>query len=160
MNQTKLSAWLKAIIIGMVLAVLAVYGFVVPEFASFLAGLRAHENPAFCNIWIAVISVTGLPILAALFFAWKIAKNIGEDKSFSMDNARALKIIFYLALGDAAYFFLANLVLFFCDLSHPGIFIISMLAVFVAAAVAVAMAALSHLVEKAAVLQDENDLTI
>lgn len=160
MNQKNLSKWLKAIILGAVAAVLVIYGFVVPEFAGFLAGLRVHENPAFCGIWIAVISVTGLPILAALGLAWKIAKNIGEDRSFSMDNARALKTVFYLALGDAVYFFLANLVLFFCDLSHPGIFLISMIAVFAAVAVAVAMAALSHLVEKAAVLQDENDLTI
>ncbi len=160
MNQKSLSGWLKAIIIGVVLTVLIVYGFVVPEFAAFMAKLREHENPAFAAIWIAVISVTGLPVLAAMAVAWRIAKNIGADRSFTMENARALKIIFYLALGDAAYFFLGNLILYAVNFSHPGVFMLSLLAVFAAVAVAVAAAALSHLVEKAAGLQEESDLTI
>ncbi|MBO4878853.1 MAG: DUF2975 domain-containing protein, partial [Clostridia bacterium] len=44
--------------------------------------------------------------------------------------------------------------------NHPGIVLFSWIVVFFGLAVAVGAACLSHLVRKAAVLQDENDLTI
>ena len=75
-----------------------------------------------------------------------------------MDNARCLRTVSLLAALDAAYFFLGNLVLLFLNMSHPGVVLMSLLVVF--AGVAVAAAALSHLVRKAALLQEENDLTI
>ena len=46
-----------------------------------------------------------------------------------------------------------NIVLIFLNMSHPGVLIASFVVVFVGVAVAVASAALSHLVKKAAVLQ-------
>ena len=45
-------------------------------------------------------------------------------------------------------------------LSHPAIALLSLLVVFVAIAISVFFASLSHLVEKAAAMKDENDLTI
>ncbi len=53
-----------------------------------------------------------------------------------------------------------KLVLLFLNMSHPGVVLGSLLVVFAGAAAAVAAAALSHLVRKAALLQEENDLTI
>ena len=46
------------------------------------------------------------------------------------------------------------------DLSHPSIFLFSCFIVFIGIAIAVASACLSHLVRKAAVLREENELTI
>ena len=45
-------------------------------------------------------------------------------------------------------------------MSHPGVAIASLAVVFVGVAVAVGAAALSHLVGKAALLQEQSDLTI
>ena len=45
-------------------------------------------------------------------------------------------------------------------MSHPSIFIGFLFVIFAGIAVAVVSAALAHLVEKASVMQDENDLTI
>ena len=91
---------------------------------------------------------------------WKIAVNIGKDRSFTLENARLLQIISWLAAGDAAFFFLGNIVLFFLNMNHPGILLISLLICFAGVAVAVAAACLSHLVRKAADLQEQSDLTI
>ena len=65
-----------------------------------------------------------------------------------------------LAGGDAVFFFLGNLLLLLLNMSHPGVTLLSLLVVFAGAAVAVAAGALSHLVQKAALLQEESDLTI
>ena len=45
-------------------------------------------------------------------------------------------------------------------MNHPGILFISMVVVFAGIAIAVAAACLSHLIRKAAALQDQSDLTI
>ena len=77
-----------------------------------------------------------------------------------MVNSRYLKYISILALADSGYFFLANLALLFLNMNHPAVFLGSLLVEFAGAAVAVASAALSHLVQKAAKIQEENELTI
>jgi len=46
------------------------------------------------------------------------------------------------------------------NMNHPGILLLSLLICFVGVAVTVAAACLSHLVRKAAKLQDESDLTV
>jgi len=61
---------------------------------------------------------------------------------------------------DAGFFFVGNIILFLLSMSHPGVVIASLVIVFVGIAVAVAAAALSHLVKKAAVLQEQSDWTI
>ena len=48
----------------------------------------------------------------------------------------------------------------FLNMNHPGIVIMSLLIVFAGTAIAVAAAALSRLVKKAAALQEQSDLTI
>ena len=110
--------------------------------------------------WLIFLSLTAIPIYIALFFAWKIFANIGNDNSFCKENAGYLKWISWLAGGDAAYFFLGNIVLMFLNMNHPGIVLYSLIVVFAGTAVSVASAALSHLVLKAALLQEENDLTV
>ena len=110
--------------------------------------------------WLVLIWVTVLPIYAALAFGWIIAVNIGKDRSFSVENARLLKWISGLAAGDAAFFFIGNILYLFLDWSHPGVTLMSLIVVFVGVAISVAAAALSHLVMKAALLQEQQELTI
>ena len=65
-----------------------------------------------------------------------------------------------MALFDVTFFFIGNVVFLFLDMNHPSIVIASLLIVFVGVAVAVAAVVLSHLIEKAAVLKEQTDLTI
>ena len=159
MEQKTLSKWLKLILIGVGLCGLAVYGLIVPGYAI---SMRT-QYPEFANRfwpWLIFIWATAIPCCAALVIGWKIAANIGADRSFSEDNAKYLKWIAWLAAGDAGFFFLGNLVLLFLNMSHPGITLISLLLVLAGVAVTVAAAALSPLVKKAAALQEQSDLTI
>lgn len=159
MEQKTLSKWLKLILLGMGICGLAVYLAVVPSFGD---SLRS-QYPEFAGRywpWLIFIWVSGIPCYAVLVLGWRIAANIGRDASFSLENARFLRSIAVLAALDAAYVFLGNLAMLFLDMSHPGVVLLSLLVVFAGAAVAVAAGALSHLVRKAALLQEENDLTI
>ena len=159
MEQKTLSKWLKLILLGMGICGLAVYLAVVPSFGD---SLRS-QYPEFAGRywpWLIFIWVSGIPCYAVLVLGWRIAANIGRDASFSLENARFLRSIAVLAALDAAYVFLGNLAMLFLDMSHPGVVLLSLLVVFAGAAVAVAAGVLSHLVRKAALLQEENDLTI
>lgn len=160
MRQKTLSNWLKFIIVGVGLCGLVVYLLVVPMLGQTVA---AAEDGLFDRLywpWLVLIWVTALPIYAALAFGWIIAVNIGKDRSFSVENARLLKWISGLAAGDAAFFFIGNLLYLFLNWSHPGITLLSLVVVFVGVAISVAAAALSHLVMKAALLQEQSELTI
>ena len=158
-NQQKLSAWLKGIVIGIGLCGLIVYFAVLPNLGDSL-----HASfPEFASWhwpWMIFLWATSVPCFAALIMGWKIAANIGNDRSFSAENARLLQIIARLAAGDTVFFFLGNVVLFFLGMNHPGIFLASLLICFAGVAVTVAAVCLSHLVQNAAVLQEQSDLTI
>ena len=159
MEQKALARWLKVILAGAGICGLLVFFLIIPAYGKSLVSLY----PEFSNRyrpWLYFLWTTGIPCFAALVLGWRIASNIGRDRSFSEDNARYLKWISWLAAGDAVFFFLGNVVLLFANMSHPGVTLLSLFAVFAGAAVTVAAAALSYHVKKAAALQEENDLTI
>ena len=159
MEQKALAKWLKLVIVILGLIGLAVYGLVLPGYG---VSLRSdYPEFAYCFWpWLIFLWLSGVPCYAALVLGWRIAANIGRDASFSMENARLLKWIAWLAAADSVFFFLGNLVLLFRGMSHAGIVLLSLLAVLAGTAVTLAAAALSHLVRKAALLQEDSDLTI
>ncbi len=159
MEQKTLSKWLKLIVIGMAVCGLIVYAIVIPSYGTSLV----TSYPEFSNRywpWLVFLWLTGIPCYATLVLGWKISARIGSDRSFSLENAKALKWISWLAAGDAGFFFAGNLLLLFLNMSHPGVTLLSLLIVFAGIAISVAAAALSHLVHKAAALQEQSDLTI
>ena len=159
MEQKHLSNWLKLILIGVGICGLVVFLFAVPMY-----GVSLREAyPEFANRfwpWLIFIWIFAIPCFMILYYAWKICTNIGNDQSFTCQNASLMKNISVLAALDAGFFFVGNVVLMFLNMSHPGVVIASFLIVFVGVAVTVASAALSHLVKKAAILQEQSDLTI
>ena len=159
MEQRTLSKWLKFVIIGVGICGLFIYFGILPSYGSAL--VSQYPEFSYCYWpWLIFLWITAIPCYAALVFGWRISDNIGRDKSFSQENAKFLEWIAKLAAVDSAYFFLGNIVLLLCSMSHPGIALLSMLVVFAGVAVTVAAAALSHLVLKAAELQEESELTI
>lgn len=159
MEQKGLATWLKIILVGVGICGLVIYFVVFPSYGESLV----YDYPEFSNrfwAWLIFLWISGIPCYAVLVFGWKIAANIGRDQSFSNANAKYLKWIAWLAAGDGIFFFVGNIVLLLTNMSHPGIALFSLLVVFAGVAVAVASAVLSHLVQKAAVLQEQSDLTI
>ncbi len=159
MEQTTLSRWLKAILIGVGICALAVYAGILPLYGQSLAAQYPEFSAAYWP-WLVFLWLTAIPCGAALYFGWKIAANIGRDRSFSSENALYLKRIALLAVVDTVFFFIGNVVLLLMNMSHPGIVLASLIVVFLGIAATVAAAALSHLVLKAALLQEQSDLTI
>lgn len=160
MKQTSLSKWLKFIILGVGICGIVVYAFVVPMMGQTIAAAEKGLFDYCYWPWLIFIWATGIPVYIALAFAWKIAGNIGADKSFSKSNAKLLKWISVFAASDAIFFFAGNVVLLFLNMNHPGIVLFSLVVVFAGIAVAIAAAVLSHLVIKAADLQEQSDWTI
>jgi hypothetical protein len=159
MEQKSLAIWLKIILVGVGICGLVVYFVVFPSYGESLV----IDYPEFSNRfwpWLIFLWISGIPCYAVLLFGWKIATNIGRDQSFSNANAKYLKWIAWLAAGDGIFFFVGNIIFLFTNLSHPGVALFSLLVVFAGGAVAVASAVLSHLVQKAAVLQEQSDFTI
>lgn len=159
MNQKKLSGWLKFIIICMGIIGIGFYFVGFPLFDTDLAEIYPEYGNCFWP-WIIFIWLTGIPCYMVLGYGWKIADSIGSDQSFSVENAGRLKKISYLATGDAVAFLAGNLVFAGLNMSSGAVLILSFLISFAGIAAAVATAALSCLVMKAAVLQEQNDLTI
>lgn len=159
MDQKSLAKWIKIILIGVAIVGLIGLIVIIPELGKGIIE-GAPEFSGWYLPWLIFAWLVGVPCFIALFFGWKIAANIGRDRSFSYDNAKYLKIISYLAAGDSAFFLLGNIVMLFLGMSHPGVVLGSLLITFIGVAIAVAAAALSHLVRKAAALQEESDLTI
>lgn len=159
MKQTTLAAWLKGILLGIGVCALGVYAGAIPV----LGETMVAQYPEFrrCYLpWLGLIWATAVPCYLALGCAWRIARNIGMDRSFTVTNARLLRWISVLAVLDAAVFFAGNLIYLLLDMNHPGIVLFSLTVSFVGVAIAVASAALSYLVQRAAALQEQSDLTI
>ena len=159
MNQKALSLWLKIAVIVLAFIGICAYVVIIPSYAV----SKLSEYPEFADRflpWLLFITFTAIPVYFALTLCFQIAVNIGKDNSFSQKNARYLKWIMIDVVVACVYFFVGNVVLFFLSMSHPGIFLLSLLVVLLGFTLAVAAAVLSHLVAKAASIKDENDLTI
>lgn len=158
MEQKSLSNWLKYMIVGTGVCGLVICAVVV----TFGIDLReSYPEWAHCFWpWLIFLCGAGIPCYAVLSLAWGIATNIGYDRSFSEENAKMLLKISCLAAGDTGFFFLGNVLLLLLNMNHPGIILASLVIVFIGVAISVAFAALSHLVKKAAALQEQSDWTI
>ncbi len=159
MELKALERWLKVILIGVGICGLVLYFMIFPS----LGQSFAYNYPELAHCywpWLVFLWVSGIPCYIVLFIGWKIATNIGNEKSFSLENVQNFKLISWLAAGDTAYFFIGNVALLLLNMSHPGITLCSLIMVFAGVAVAVAAAVLSRMVKNAADLQEQIDLTI
>ena len=159
MKRERLATWLKCIVVAAGLMLLALLGFFLPligwEMAQALPQLAWLYWP--CLLWSWAL---GLVIYFALGLFWRICTRIGRDNSFCRKNAKALYRISQLALLDTLLGFLLLVFLGVVAPLHPMEVFGFALLILVGLAVAVAAALLSRLVEKAAKLKEENDLTV
>ena len=159
MEQKTLSKWLKAItIITGVVAALVFYGLIPLYGTRLVAGMPGTERLFYP--WLIFEIIFSVPCFVVLVYSWKIAKNIGEDRSFSAETAKSLKSIATLTGVDTIFFLVGNLVLFFMNCNILIVMLASMVAVVAGFVITVIFGALSHLVYKASLIKKENDLTV
>ena len=89
-----------------------------------------------------------------------MAESVKKETQFSHLNAARLKKMAICALADGGFFFLACVVFWMFGILFPAIIIFSVLILLVAIAFAAVATVLAGMVEKAAVLQEDSDLTI
>lgn len=159
MEQRTLVQWLKILVVfAAVCGVGICAGALPPMGRSFV---DKYPELAHCYWpWLVFLWVMAVPCFLALILAWKIFVNIEHDNSFCMENAAYLKQFSFLAAFDSVVLILGNIIYLLMGMNHPSIFLTCTLVMFVGIGISVASACLSHLVHKAALLQEENDLTI
>ncbi len=109
--------------------------------------------------WLVLFIISAIPCYVILYLGWRVAVNIGKDRSFSLENARHIKLASKIILFDALYFCCECLhVENICESS--GVILALVFIVFACVVASVVAAVLSHLVVKAADLQEQSDLTI
>ena len=159
MKQKELSRWLRGVVVIGWIACLLLSVVVFPK----LATDAALDLPEFSHLAMPCLAVFWLgmvPVVLALWYAWRIFGEIGRDNSFCRENAKRLRIISWLALADTVLCVLSMVALLLLNALHPGIFLLMLLIAVIGAGLTVAAAALSHLTLKAALLQEENNLTV
>lgn len=159
MDSIKFAKWLKVIVIGTGICGVMIYFLLLPQWGRDIAVSYSSYTDAYWP-WLIFLWISAIPCYATLVCCYRIASEIGKENSFCSKNAELLRIISLLAAADTVYFFLGNLVFLFLHLSHPGIILLALIVVFIGISVTVAAAALSHLVYKAAKLQEDNEYTI
>ena len=159
MDEKKLSGYLMSAT-AIVAACLAIAVIAVVPAAGEAILYDYPEFSGWYMPWLAFIWLAAIPCFVALALVWKIAQAIRAGQAFTSGVAHLLAVIAKLAAGDALFFLAGNIALFCKGMNHPGVLLLSLLVVCAGIAGAAIASALSHLVERAAELQEESDLTI
>ena len=159
MEQRKMVKWLKFLVIFVAICGLILCAVVIPVVGRELSGM-SPELGRYFKPWVTFVWVLAIPCFAALIHAWMIFSNIEKDKAFSMENAKHMEKISYLAGADTIALISGNIVLLILNINHPSVFLVFLMIGIIGIGISVAAAVLSHLIQKAANLQNENDLTI
>ena len=153
MDQKKLAIWLKCIVIGCALCGLALFGIILPRYLAYVA----EEVPDLPHLaWQIFMWVLAVPCYAVLVCIWRMADEIRDDNSFSLENARLLKTIAILAGIDAGLLLIGNVIFMLLRHSIPTLALVSAFMCFIGLALSVGAACLSHLVHKSAMQEDSD----
>lgn len=160
MSQKEMARYLKGITAGIgVLFLVFVVWFLPDTLRQVLPEIMGRE---FYQGICIFLWVTAVPCLVCLELFWGVCRRIGQDRSFSDENARALKqmsqwmaVDMILYAGFLAACFLAG---WYRKLEIMMFAVVLIL--FLCVALTVVCAVLSHLIYKASKMQEEQDLTI
>ena len=159
MSQLSLARWLKTVVLifGLLAAVFA-FGMtpiLAQNFQQLYPNFAGASVFYLLRFWLLIPAF----LVAALSF-WKICSNIAADNSFCAQNAVMCTRLSFCAAVDSVLAFLFLILTALLGVLRTGYLLASVLLILFGFAITVAAALLSHLVEKAAKLKEENDLTI
>ena len=159
MRQKELEKWLKIVIIAVALCGLVVCAVAIPWIGHVLIAPDPQISDMYIP-WLVLFIISAIPCYVILYLGWRVAVNIGKDRSFSFENARHIKLASKIILFDELSCFVVNVCMWRIYVNHPGVILALVFIVFACVVVSVVAAVLSHLVVKAADLQEQSDLTI
>lgn len=159
MGQRTLVCWLKLLVIFAAICGIMLCVGILPMVGKRV--VAAYPEFSYCYLpWLIFLWILAVPCFMALILAWRIFGSIEKDCSFCMENADALRKISFLAAADAGILFFGNVLFLLLNMNHPAVLLGACMVVVAGIGISVAAAVLSHLVRKAAELQEESDLTI
>ena len=159
MEQRTLVKWLKILVLFAAVCGLGLAGGVLPLAGQWL--VESYPEFSYCFWpWLIFLWVLSAPCFMALYLAWKIFENIEKDHAFTLENAAHMGRISFLAAADAVVLLVGNVLFWLIGMNHPGILLLCFAVTLIGIGFSVAAEALSHLIRKAADLQDQSDWTI
>jgi len=153
--------FLKATIIVLGIAVLALCIFLVPEIANYAAELYPDRSYLEALVYIEFYA-TAIPFYIALYQALQLLSYIDKNTAFSELSVRALKNIKNCAITISGLYVL-GMPLFYLVADKddaPGIIVIGMVIILASLVIAVFAAVLQKLLQEAIHIKSENDLTV
>lgn len=109
MRQKELEKWLKIVIIAVALCGLVVCAVAIPWIGHVLIASDPQISDMYIPwlvLFIIMFIISAIPCYVILYLGWRVAVNIGKDRSFSLENARHIKLASKIILFDALYFLL------------------------------------------------------
>lgn len=159
MTKRKLIYWLLLMLACLGLVVLVLCVLAIP----YLADRTAQQNPEYQQLKVPLmlfLYLTALPFYAGVFQAMRICREILKGNEFTTQNAQSLILISYYSFSVILLYFVGAVLLLSQNALHSSIAIIILTVIFMAAAIAVFGALLSHLVQHAVLIKEENDHTV
>ena len=159
MSQKTLSVWLRVIAGFIAVAGSLVFLAAVPSVIDDLA-LTAPSHAVVAALAKTAVLAAVVPFRVAVTEFYLICMRIGQDRSFSLLNIRALGVIGYMAIIDTAIIFAVFVLLTATSVISAAAVLVSIVIMLLGVLIAVAAFTLSHLVLKAYRLKEDNDLTV
>ena len=162
MNRQKCLAKLKkACLITMVLGIILFFVVAPMVVARDIPEAIERYGPRF---WIDLgyIWIVGALCFRALAEAWKVCVQIGEDNTFSLQNAVSLRLISRLMAVACAMMAVGFVVYLAINKRNPNLWMLGLIALGVCIALIFSLfaSALAELIRYGARIKQENDLTI
>ncbi|MBQ8537787.1 MAG: DUF2975 domain-containing protein [Clostridia bacterium] len=158
-SRRVLAGLLKAVVIFVFAALLMIGLVPVPRFAH----LAALWQPGLAPLvpWgIVYVNLGFVLVYAALVLAWRVFAAIGRDESFSRANGRRLRKASALALGEAGWLVIGLIWLQWAQVLGGFYRLVFGGLILLALSAAVVLYVLGYLIDQAAQLKEEADLTI
>ncbi len=149
MKQTKISYWLKGLVI-----VLAAMGIL------FFGGLTYYVIYMEYSGLVVFVWYTAAFCYVILIEFWRVCTQIGKDNSFSMENTRAFHRMGLCGIAEAAGFAVRLLWLSVCGITTFPVAIFIIAEIILSLIFFILCEALSRLVQNAYEVKLENELTI
>ncbi len=132
-----------------------------------LDGVEAHATLFqiyFTDLFQNYVYVACIPFFVALYQAFTLLKYITENKVFTLDSVKTLRIIKHCAIMIVAFITVAEVYFFVVQFRvEEGIakgFVIGLVMIFLSTVIATATAVFERLLQSAVELKNENDLTV
>lgn len=158
MKQNEVAGYLKVITVGVTILFASVLAVLLP---MMVWDVLEETGMLYWGILI-FFWISGIPAFGCLWKFWGICVRIGQDRSFTDENARAMRAMSHFMLADAVLFagFLLVDVIAKWYWQSFWMLILAVLSIGVSICLSIVCAALSHLIYKASQLQEDQDLTI